>query len=331
LKKHYDKDELNLKNDSEEEQIRARGIFEDLRKKATEGKKILEREKDFFCTYLKLTNYEDDGDINDFVDCEDFIYRELYLTYFSSALADDEFYKADKGKIRKVEMKEQVKDFKYLQKERHKWLKVIENQKHKDQLLQMLTAETRNDLKKLKKSSGKLYFSRQKREYELQQDKHILHSRYIYLVVKQVIENANPADFEFQFAGEQIEIDAYSLIHIINRHYAETIKGDSNKTYHIEDFKPDEVHLMLRDILLRIDEKGLVQSADIRKIAFIYKGVTYRLWINKRKKFIKGTGETESYRLDTFYPIEDVDELKDIADNYNSVNIDAEIEVYVRK
>lgn len=327
----YHLEELTLKNDSHEEQVRTRAIFEDLKGKAQNGEVILEREKQFLCTCLKLTDIEDDGNLEDFDACYDFIFKELYLTYFSSALRAGAFYKAHKGKIHIVTEKEKVKDFKYLQTVSDKWLKEIEKTNHTDQILQTLASETRTELKNHKKSAGKLFFRKQKENYSLQREKLILHSKFIYLLVKQVIENNDPDDFVFDFIDQRVEIDSFSLIHIINRHYAEIIKNNPQKTYHIEDFEPDSLHTRLKDILSRINSKDFLQSSEIEKIAFVFKNITYRVWIKKRVKHLKREGAVDFLRVETFYPIEDDSELKDLSENYEPKEVDNELNVFVKK
>jgi len=327
----YELDDLILRDDSEEEQVRARGIFEDLRNKALNGADLLEREKEFFCTCLKLTDLEEDGNPEDFEACSNFIFKQLYLTYFSSALGAAEFYKAHKGGIYMVPEKEKIADFKYLQRECNRWQKVIETTNHPDQIKQQIASETRTELKNHKKNSGRLFFNRQKKRYAIQRDKHILHSKFIYLLVKQVIENHSEADFEFEFLGQNVEIDSYSLIHIINRHYAAIIKDNPQKTYHVEDFEPDQLHIRLKDILHRIDGSDLMDASGMEKLAFVFKGKKYRVWIKKRTKHVKGKGAMEFFRLETFYPIEDYGELDDLSTNYDLNPIDEDLQLYVKK
>tara|TARA_R110002095_G_scaffold165593_1_gene143784 strand:+ start:119 stop:1114 length:996 start_codon:yes stop_codon:yes gene_type:complete len=331
LKKHYDIEELTLKNDSDSEQIRTRKIFEDLKDKAEKDKPLLEREKDFLCLGLKLTTIELDGKPGDYKACDNSTFKHLYLVYFSSNLGAEKFYKPHKGQLYVVPHNERLKDFKYLQRVCDKWIKEIEKTNHSDQILQSLASETREELKNHKKKSGKLYFRKQKEDYAMQREKHILHSKFIYLLVKQVIENTNPAEFEFDFLGETVEIDANSLIHIINRHYAAQVKNNPQKTYHIEDFEPEKIHRRLKELLSKISLKGIIKSSDIGKIAFIYNGVTYRVWINKRKKQIKGVGQIEVWRIDTFYPIEEQTELDDLNNNYDLMDIEPNLKAFVKK
>ena len=74
--KHYNVSELNLNNASEEEQIRTRTIFEDLREKAKNNELLLEREKDFLCMCLKISDWND-GKREDFLACENELFPKL--------------------------------------------------------------------------------------------------------------------------------------------------------------------------------------------------------------------------------------------------------------
>ena len=89
---NYTVEELDFKNSSEQEQIRTRKIFEDLKQKAIGGKKLLQREKDFLCICLKLSDWKD-GKPEDFKDCYDYLFKELYLNNLT-----EPFYKHKKEK-----------------------------------------------------------------------------------------------------------------------------------------------------------------------------------------------------------------------------------------
>ncbi|MDN3593961.1 hypothetical protein [Zunongwangia endophytica] len=330
--KHFEEHELEFYfgRDSDEEQKRTREIFEELEKRAKAEKPLLEREKDFFCRCLKLSDYVVDGNPEDYQVCNDFLFKHLYPIYFSSGLKSDAVYKPHKGKLYLVPLNERIKDLKFLYSTQIKWLKKIETTNHSDQLLQTLASETRNDLKKLKRKEGTLFFKKQKKQYALKKEKQILHSKFIYLLVKKTIQNYEESDFKFEFMGKNVEIDAYSLIHIINRHYAEIIKENTDKTYHIEDFEPDLLHIKLKDILNQIEEKKVAIS-NTEKIAFRYNDQDYRIWLKERVKFKKGIGKIEFSRLETFYPIGDEQELKDLSENFKLIVINEQLQTYIEK
>lgn len=332
MKKHYPLDELDFKNASEEEQIRTRKVFEDLKQKASDGKQLLQREKDFFCTCLKLSQW-DDGNIKDFDVCKDYEFKDLYLTYFHNNL-EGPFVKVHKTEVIEVPEHEKIKDFAYLMKVADEWLKQIEIDNHEDLVLQELAIETRRDLKTLaQKFSGlNRIFRRQKDDYRLRKDKIILQSKFIYLLVKSVIENNENQDFEIPFSNETIEFTIYSLVHIVSRHYAEPIKQNEEKSYHYDHFFPTELHIDLRKILLEIDKLNLIDINKTDNIIFSFKGVNYRLYIQKRFKQVKGIkGNIPIFRVQTFFPLYSEESLEMIKNNYVENKISDDLSVFIQK
>jgi len=332
MKKHYPLHELDLKNASDEEQIRTRRVFEDLKKRASDGETLFEREKDFFCTCLKLSQW-DDGHIHEFDICKDYEFKDLYLTYFHNNL-EGPFVKVHKAMIVEVSLEEQVKDFAYLMKVADEWLRQIEIENHKNQILQELGFETRRDLKALSKKYSGLnrIFRKQKDDYKLRKDKIILQSKFIYLLVKSVIENNEGKDFEIPFSNEIIEFTIYSLVHIVSRHYAEPIKQNEDKTYHYDHFFPTELHIDLRNILLEIDQLHLIDINNTDNIIFNFKGVNYRLYIQKRFKQVKGIkGNVQIFRVQTFFPLYSQEDFEMLKNEYDENKINDELSVFSHK
>lgn len=332
MKKHYPLEELDFKNGSEKEQIRTRKVFEDLKEKASNGETLLQREKDYFCTCLKLSQW-DDGNVNDYDACKDYEFKDLYLTYFHNNL-EGPFVKVRKGEVIEVPESEKIKDFAYLMSVADNWIKQIEIDNHNDPILQELCIETRRDLKTLsQKFSGiNKIFRKQKDDYKLRKDKLILQSKFIYLLVKSVIENNESQDFEIPFSNETIEFTIYSLIHIISRHYAQPIKQNDDKTYHYDHFFPTELHIDLRNILLEIDKLKLIDINKTDNIIFKFKGVNYRLYIQKRFKQIKGIkGNIQIFRVQTFYPLYSDESIEMLNNDYVENKISNDLSVYIHK
>ena len=328
-KKTYSLDELDLKDDSAEEQVRTRKIFDDLKIKASAGELLLEREKEFLCLCHKLSYIESDGKPEDFDYCKDYVFKELYLTYFHNNLSGP-FFKAKRGSVVPVEMDEQIKDFKTLQKISDNWLKQILILNHKNQVLQELSIETRNDLKLLEKKypNWKRKMKCHQNDYKLKKDKIILQSKFIYHIAKSVTENHDPQEFEINFSGEIIEFTSYSLIHILSRHYAEPIKDNKDKTYHYKNFLPRELHVNLKEILSKIDSTNAIDITQTDNILFEFDDVTYHLWVQKRFKQVKGKGNVEIYRIQSFYPIYDASQLKIISQDYDKILVEDKLYVY---
>lgn len=327
--KHFSPEELNFKDGSEKEQIRTRKIFEELRERAIANKILLEREKDFLCLGLKLSLEENDGKPKDFKFCENFIFRELYLTYFHNNLSGP-FFKAKKGKLVEVTHFEKIKDLKNLQIFSDKWQKEVEITNHKDQILQELSIETRNDLKELNKKFPSIVrkFKKQQDSYRLQKDKIVLQSKFIYHLTKSVIEDYDKEEFKIPFSGQIIELTIYSLIHITSRHYAEHLKDKPEKSFHYKNFYPKELHIDLRNILIEIDKLGLINLENTDNIIFEYDEVIYQLWIQERTKQIKGQGNVKFNRIQSFYPIYDDEKINSINTNYEKVEISVLLKLF---
>lgn len=329
--KHFSTDELDFKDGSENEQIRTRKIFEELKQRGINDKKLLEREKDFLCLSLKLSLEKEDGKPEEFEFCKDFIFRELYLTYFHNNLSEP-FFKAKKGKLVEVTHYEKVKDLKNLQIFSDKWQKVIEISNHKDQILLELTIETKRDLKELDIRFPRLVrkFRKQQDAYKLQKDKIILHSKFIYHLTKSVMEDYDKEQFKIPFSKQTIELTAYSYIHITSRHYAERIKDKPEKSFHYKNFYPKELHIDLKIILTEIDKLGLIDLNKTDNIIFQYDEVIYQLWIQKRTKQIKGEGNVIFNRIQSFYPIYNEEKITSINSDYKKSKINESLELFYK-
>lgn len=330
---NYPIDELEFKNGSESEQKRTRKIFIDLKQRAIEQKILLEREKEFLCMGLKLSQIESDGSPEDYSFCDTFIFRELYLTYYTNNLKGP-FYKPVREEIVEVSESEKLKDFKTLNRFADEWMKIVETTNHQDIILQEISSETRKDLKELEKKYSKLLrnFKSKAKEYKYQKRKIILHSKFIYLLTKRIMEDYEKSNFEIPFDGNIIEFTPYSLIHIVNRHYAEKIKENNEKTYHYGKFFPKQLHLDIKNILTEIDKLNIfrIESMD-RNMIFTFENTYYQLWFEKKTKQVKGKGNVEYYRIQTFYPIYDIKEIANIEKMYNRHIINENLSVFSKK
>ncbi len=322
--------ELVLENSSDEEQIRTRKIFEALKIKAKNNEFLTEHEKDFFCHGVKLSLLSD-GNINDYDCCKNFKFKYFYLIYFKDLLGSGIYEKTKGMYLYKVGKNEVERDIKYLANEEREWLKTIRKENHSNELLKQISKETRDEIKNLKKSEGLLIFNRDKRRFKLQIRSLILQSKYIYLTVLEIFEMFDSDDFVLGLNGQNIEITEYSIIHILNRHFAQITKPTSSKSFHTTDFKPKYLNSQLKEIVSTIDSSGLLTSMPINKVAFRFKEMDYFMWVNKRFKSIKGKGNVEYNRVETFYPIIEKTEKVQLNLEYDCRKINNELSVYVKK
>lgn len=326
----YNIEDLELKDDSVEEQERTRQIFEDLKSKAINGEFLSEYEKEFFSTGV-LLSILDDGELEDYSCCENYKFKIIYLVYFHD-LSGFGTYQKLKGTSYYIPGRKEIsKDLEFLKEIEIKWQNTINKTNHDNELLQQISKETRKDLKEIEKQKGRLYFRKDKLRYNLAKSSTLLQSKYIYCMSLQVFEMFDKKEFILSLNGEEIEINEYSIIHILNRHYSQITKYNSKKSFHTKEFEPRYLNKQIGEIFKDIDASGCLIGKSINKIAFKYKHVDYLIWVQKKTKQIKGKGSVTYNRLETFYPVTDMKELKQLKEMYNPVQINKDLSVYVKK
>jgi hypothetical protein len=325
----YKIEDLDVKDDSEEEQARSRIIFEDLKDKAVKKEKISEHEKDFFCMGVRLSLL-DDGRIEDYDCCSNYKFKITYLTYFHDLTGFGAYSKPRGTALYQPGKKEIGRDIEYLRTMSIGWLREVETTNHSEQTLQLISAETRSDLKEIEKKKGRILFARDREKYTLDRRKVLLQSRFIYCRTLQIFEMYGEEDFILRLNGQEIEITEASIIHILNRHFSKITKPHSQKSFHIEDFDPKILNKQLKTIFETIENSGVYVGQPIDKIAFKYDKIDYLVWTKKRIKQVRGKGNIEFIRLETFYPVTDAEELNGLKENYELMIIDDSLSVYIK-
>lgn len=323
-------EDLEFKDASDEEQLRTRAIFEDLKTKAQNGELLTEHEKDFFCQGVKLSKL-DDGKIEDYDCCGNFKFKYTYLSYFHDLTGFGSYQKVRGTELHSPQRPEIENDFKFLESNASQWNTTISKTNHSNELLQQISKETRSDLKTIEKNKGRLLFRRDKEKYVLNKRATLLQSKYIYCMALQIFEMFDKQEFIIQLNRIDIEINEFSIIHIVNRHYSEITKSNPTKSFHNEDFEPRYLNKQLAVIFKQIDESDVYQGHSINKIAFKYNNVDYQIWINERDKQVKGKGILKYNRLETFYPITDRSELLKLNTDFDLKKINDDLSVYIKK
>lgn len=326
----YSIEELDLKNDSEEEQVRTREIFENIKERCQNGELVSEHEKDFFGLGLKLS-LKDDGKIEDYSCCDNYKFKMIYLSYYHDLSGNGEYEKIKGKTIYKVGESEKKIDISYLSQAASSWQNIINTTNHSDELLKQISKETREELKIVEKNKRMLIFRRDRERYQLNKRRILLQSKYIYCTALLIFEMFENKDFVFNLNGQNIEINEYSIIHILSRHFSEVTKQNFNKSYHGGDIKPKYLNKQLKEIMTVIDESKHLENQNINNVNFRYKGIDYAIWIDKKTKQEKGKGNIEYNRLETFYPIKNKEELEKLNEKYNYHQINNDIGVYVKK
>src|SRR5450432_1181099 len=283
MKSSFSISELQFRNGSDAEQIRTRKIFEKLQLKAKANKKLTEHEKDFFCQAL-MFSLRNDGSLDDFNCCDNRKFKFLYLTHYHDLSGTSPVYKPNNAqqKVTQISEEEKQNDLEYLYAKSAEWKVIITKLNHKELLLQEAAKEARNDLNNnhdsLQGNSSTIIsnsnFTNEEIEMEI-----LLKSKYIYCIALKLFEKLSKDDLLLKINGQNIEINEFSIIHILNRHFAsKNIYYDTKKSFHIEDFEPELLHNQLREIFEKIDHSETYKNFSLDKIAFQFKGVDYQIW-----------------------------------------------------
>lgn len=328
----FETDELRMKDDTNAEQIRTRKIFDMLKGKAINKKTLTEQEKEFFCLRVKISNFND-GTWEDYPCCDNYKFKKLYLTYYRDLTGGSMFYKVKGMNVYKIESNEAQQDLLYLYEKSDEWELIVQKTNHKEKLLQQISAETRNELKKLNKliEFTNSPFIKGTFRYIFKRRAILLQAKYIYCIALEIFETLNPSDLLLEINFVQIEFNEYSLVHILNRHFSEITKQyNTKKTFHNEDFKPRILSVQLKEILLDIDDSKLLSGKSIEKIGFQKNGIDYIICTSERKKSVKGKKGNIIYRrLDTFFPVSDTTEKNKLISTCELKAINKTLLIYV--
>ena len=119
---------------------------------------------------------------------------------------------------------------------------------------------------------------------------------------KQIIELNN----------EKILIDSFTYVHIMFRHYSERIKEHQvDKSYHFDEnigFKI--IPNFIFELLNCYKSEIINQHFNNTNLYFVINNTTYGIYLKAVVKHLKGNIKIKYFRFQTFYPIEDLNDLK---------------------
>lgn len=325
----YLKADLENRNDTPAEKERLRAIYDDLVARGTTGIPLSAIEQAHVQAGLRFLGEP----LGKYPFAEEARFKEIYLTYFHDITGGSRYFKTDgRGNRRIVPRVERDADLQYLIEEAEKWERLIQPGGHTDLLLQEATKEAKADRKTLDKleniagrpgHSGTNY-------YKYKVWGLYLRSRWMYLFAKEILENTDPRDCFYQFSGETIEFTEFSLMHILNRHFAELTKQfESGKDYHPEDFKPRILTTQIKAIVEAIDKTGLFTPRPQTEINLKFEGIIYQLWATMQKRNIPGMGIIPYKRLQSFYPVSDPAVLAKLTIGFREIAISTTLSVFV--
>lgn len=305
-------------------------IIQDLMNRAHTNDKMTQAEIKLICSFMEHAVPKDPGfdfNICNYEVCRDYIFRKLYLIYCGNL--EGRFPAHNAFGLVPIEQKET--EIQKLHEFYIEWTPTVSKFNHKDDLLNNTASETNIELKNLNKLHNSLRW-----EGPLLEEKRkaiILHSKYIYLIAKEFFEINNSSFVTANFGSNQIEINTYSLIHILFGHYAGAIKQfDTQKSFHLDPtINNKELPFELKGILERLGSNTQISNQSIKFIPCRLNGKIYSMWTQNTIKHERGKGKIEFTRLETFYPTESIEELNKINNEFTEIIIDESLSGFTRK
>jgi len=244
----------------------------------------------------------------------------------------------EKGFYIRIPTDEIAKDKAYLLKDAKEWAKEMLKTNHKDPDLRDISKETRDTIKKLRpKVSLDKYvegdFDNSEQFYDITTA--IFKSKYVHFetlkcLEEMLVENRKSV---FSFLGGEVHYTYMSIIHIMNRHFAQLISSSNislGKTFHNTNIDPRKIDLLIGEIFSEIEKSGLRKNESLvpnTKVYFHYKSSDYVIYIDLMKH------NKTQFELRTFTEIDNLHEdgkknYIDIKNNHHPVPMDDDLSIY---
>lgn len=264
-------------------------------------------------------------------------YREIQLLNnqeFDASISENlHQFRIDNQFIIPVEKDEINNDKIFLENFAMNWAKTCVGDKHSDENLQIISKETRDTLKK---KNIELYIEN-KLDPNQKQDvfKGLLKSYYIFHEAKKILEHiaSHNQVKEFTINGKTIELNLYSLVHILNRHYAELISSNSittSRSFHNTKVEPTKINLFIDYLFRQIRKRGLESVIEIKSneaILFNYFGKNYAIFPRQYKY------NNSKIIIETFFVIESTNinakRLIEKIKNLEVLDLDHNLKIYL--
>lgn len=247
------------------------------------------KEADILCSNL----YPQDQ-LNCFA-CEDTRFISLYLKHFDSVVNNISSLSIDEQK--------QIMDF------MTHWRILIMTDCVSSDIVYMETRkETRHAIRCMKKNSA--YNNLSNIEIQSKEQEIFLRSKYLYIKICRIVEELGSNEIVMNFAGEDIHIDIFTLVHTFFRHYSELTKQyNDHKSYFTPEIIAEKLPtILVKRILTPIEESGALNGTLPQSLFIKYYGQLYRLYFNQ--KYVNN-GHVIINRVNTFYPVNQAKDLSD--------------------
>jgi len=207
------------------------------------------------------------------------------------------------------------------------WNQTVNKRNHSDQLLQVVSAETREELRNLRKRYSIFSRTFSSRDYQARKFKLLEWSKYRYIIIKEIFELSIKADhYKLYLNGQEIIFDYYSFAHILTRHFAHVMKTyETEKSHFTQDVYHKEVHLKLEEIFKEIDISGVYSKSSIEEINIRYNNNLYKIFNDYEMQ-----GSKKILRLNSFFPIEEKRMLIRLETEFEEKKISDRLSIFLK-
>lgn len=263
----------------------------------------------------------------DFSQCGDFLFWEKYLLYWG----DHEGW----GRIKNssntfVSDAQKSEDVKFLNDHYEEWKHVVWAEQQKTAFLQTVVSETRRLIKEVTEYSKQIGEGANRQRYI--EKALTLHSKYVYFQVREYYEELDANEELMAFCNEKVVIDFFAYIHILFGHFAAGIKFQRpGKSYHSNDtidFRRIPKNII--SILTEYSDQGLCHHFNKQNIFFNLKQKNYAIWFRSMTRSVKGKGQENYLRVQTFYPIELAEDISKLQ-KLELLKVNNDLSFYVPK
>jgi len=310
---HYTREKLDSFEMADRDRKEFNSAIEDLVPRVLNGEKVSLAEEEFACSIIRTLRKENSSEyaynIKDIANCKNYRFRSTYLLYFNNVNGS----KPATDIYGEIPFAQKTIDATYLHQEYLNWLKLLETKENEQDLIGNIARETKAQIKEIIKYANRRFLGSRYQEYLKKSI--VLHSKFIYLTIKETFEEIGNEEFIIEIDGKNLQIDSYSFVHILFRHYSQIIKEhQQDKTYHFDeniDYK--DIPNILKNIVECYKVTVPNSTFNGQKIYVLINNEIYAIWLRKITKHLKGNTQVEYFRVQTFYPVNDSKELSAIS------------------
>lgn len=255
---------------------------------------------------------------------------EMDVLIYSESILNGHYQKPQAGAI--VNLTQQEIDALNTRMDEHanEWKSIVDCARHPDQLLQQLCTETRQELTKLRKMHKASEISTQ--VFEDSKKKAYWKSRTVYLKIGKLLEEYPLVNYQPVLNSTKLDFTEYTLAHIMNRHYIGIFQyAFKEKTTMPRTIDYKKLHIVMHDIIAKINQSGLFSGQDIGKIPFKYRGDDFIIYTATEHHSTKEQKNHTIQRINSFHKVDVPGEVAKLKATYDLKKIDDELSLYTLK